>query len=79
MIAMTFTSPLYAAGYEKAKAGAEKIVKSPVQIYDNIKGEYDSAGLNPFGLFGGLMKGLFFTGRDVVSGLVDILTFPVDL
>ena len=79
MLVMTFAAPIYAAGVDKAKSGAEMLVKSPLQVYDHIKGEYDSTGLNPLGLMGGVLKGMYYMSKDVIHGAVDILTFPVDL
>ena len=79
IILVAFTSPSYAAGWDKLKGGAEKFVKSPLQIKENVVSEYDAAKFKPLGIVGGLFKGLFYTGKEALTGLVDMLTFPVDI
>ena len=79
VISLAFTVSSYAAGADKLKGGFEKLVKSPLQLKDDVIHEYDAAKFKPFGIAGGLIKGAFDTGKEAVGGLVDILTFPVDL
>ena len=79
LFVVSMAQPSYAAGLEKLKGGAVKLVKSPLQIKEGIVSEYDIAKFKPLGILGGLLKGLFYTGKDIVSGAIDIVTFPVDL
>ena len=71
-------APVYADAGDKLKGGVEKLFKSPTHIPNSISDEYEAAEFKPFGVFGGLFKGLFYTGKDIVTGLFDILTFPID-
>lgn len=74
-----FAVPAFAdAGVEKLKGGFEQIIKSPVQISDSVQEEYESAEFKPFGVLGGTLKGLFLTAKELVSGTVDVVTFPFD-
>jgi len=78
-VAVTLTTPVYAvSGWEKVTGGVEKFIKSPLNVPDNIKAEYDSAEFKPFGVFGGLLKGLAEFAIDGIGGIVDVLTFPID-
>ena len=78
-LAVSFTTSFaYADAGEKLKAGLEKVVMSPKNLPDSIQEEYDVAEFKPWGLFGGLAKGTFYFGYDLVTGLVDIVTFPID-
>ena len=76
---MAIAVPAYAAGAEKLGDGFKMFLKSPLQITDNIKSEWEAAELKPIGAVGGALKGLFYAGRDMIHGLFDVLTFPVDL
>ena len=69
-------TPAY-AGVDKLKTGLTDIVKSPLEIVDNVKAEYGSATFKPFGIVGGLFKGTFYMGKKIVGGVVDVLTFPM--
>ncbi len=79
VLSLAFVSSSYAAGGEKLKGGVEKLVKSPLQLKDDVVNEYNAAKFKPFGVIGGLLKGVFDTGKEAIGGLVDILTFPVDI
>ena len=74
-----FASASYAAGMEKLKGGVSELVKSPLQLKDSIVNECNAAKFKPFGVMGGALKGVFYTGKEAVKGLVDIVTFPVDI
>jgi len=75
---MAMAAPVFADPWEKFSGGVEKFIKSPVQIVDNLSSEYEAAEFKPFGVIGGVLKGLFYTVWDAGSGIVDIFTFPVD-
>jgi len=70
-------TPVY-AGVEKLKSGLTDIVKSPMEVVDHTKAEYDSATFKPFGFLGGVLKGTFYMGKKIVGGVVDVVTFPID-
>jgi hypothetical protein len=78
MLVMTMAAPVFADAGEKLKNGAEKFFKSPLQITDNIQSEYEASEFKPFGVFGGFIKGAAHMLIDAGTGLVDVLTFPID-
>jgi hypothetical protein len=71
-----FSAPAY-AGVDKLKTGLTDIIKSPLEIVDNTKAEYNSSTFKPFGVLGGLLKGTFYMGKKIVGGVVDVATFPM--
>ncbi len=71
-----FSAPVY-AGVDKLKSGVTDIVKSPLEIVDHTKAEVKDSTFKPFGLLGGLLKGTFYTGKKMVGGVVDVVTFPI--
>ena len=79
VIWVMFASASYAAGMEKLKSGASELVKSPLQLKDSIVSEYNASEFKPFGIVGGALKGLFYTGKEAIKGLAEIVTFPVDI
>ena len=79
MMIVMFASAGYAAvGQEKLAGGFKKIFESPIQLKDGIVNEYNAAKFKPFGVLGGALKGLFYTGKEVVTGLLEVVTFPED-
>ena len=58
VVVAVFSAPVY-AGVDKIKSGLTDIVKSPMEIVDHTKAEYNSATFKPFGVVGGLLKGTF--------------------
>lgn len=80
VFAVAVAMPVYAGDMgEKAKGGFETFFKSPMQVKDHIEAEYEASEFKPFGILGGLFKGTFYFGKDLVTGLVDVLTSPVEL
>ena len=79
---MFSSSIVYAHGYKELQSAGTKIIKSPVHVPEDLKEEYKKSKFKPFGIIGGGLKGLFYMGKDVVSGLVDvgdvILSHPHD-
>jgi hypothetical protein len=75
-VVAVFSTPVY-AGVDKLKGGLTDIVKSPLEIVDHTKAEYNSATFKPFGVIGGLLKGSFYMGKKIVGGLYDVVTFPI--
>ena len=79
MVFMMFTSVSFAAsGEEKLKGGVQKFFTSPLQVKENVVSEYNAAEFKPFGVVGGLLKGIFYAGKQAITGVIDVLTFPVD-
>jgi hypothetical protein len=75
-VVAVFSSPVY-AGVDKLKSGMTDIVKSPLEIVDHTKAEYNESTFKPFGILGGLLKGTFYMGKKMVGGVVDVVTFPI--
>ena len=64
---------------DKAYHGVEKIVKAPKHLVNDPMDEYKAAKFKPFGLFGGIMKGIGYTVVESVHGMMDIVTSPFTL
>lgn len=75
-VVLVFSTPV-SADMAKLKSGLTDIVKSPMQVVDHTKAEYNAATFKPFGLVGGLIKGTFHMGKQIVTGAVDVVTFPM--
>lgn len=76
MLACSVSAPAF-AGWSEFREATKAFFMSPKQIPDNMKEEYDAAEFKPFGLVGGLLKGLFYTGKDMVTSIGDIVTSPL--
>ncbi len=63
---------------EKFKGGLKSVVTSPAQVSDSIMAETKNAKFFPFAFAGGLLKGVFYMGKNIVTGLVDIVTSPLE-
>ncbi len=72
-------APVYAgtAG-ENLKGGFKTIGMSPMQVSDGVKEGWDAAKFKPLGAVGGLLKGVFYMGKDIVTGAWDVLTCWTD-
>ena len=75
---LVFSTPVFADPMTKLKTGLTDIVKSPLEVVDHTKAEYNAATFKPFGFMGGLIKGAFYMGKKIVGGVVDVVTFPID-
>ena len=64
---------------DKIKGGVEKIVKSPIEVPNHLKTEYNATEFKPFGFLGGLVKGSAYMVIKGVEGAVDIVTSPMEL
>lgn len=64
---------------DKAYHGMERIVKSPMHLVNDPVDEYKAATFKPFGLFGGIMKGIGYTVVESVYGVMEIVTSPFTL
>jgi len=74
-------SPSY-ADYDTYKAnikeGLGTMIRSPQPLVDSVKEEYNAAKFKPFGVFGGFIKGSFYSIKELSLGVLQILTFNVD-
>jgi hypothetical protein len=64
---------------DKLSEGFKQAITSPKNIPDSLQEEYEVAEFKPFGLIGGVVKGVTMTIVDFGLGLVKVVTFPVDL
>ena len=74
------TTPVFAdlsKPMDKAYHGVEKIVKAPMHLVNDPRDEYKAATFKPFGLFGGIMKGVSYTLIEVGQGMFDVVTSPL--
>ena len=78
---LTFTTPVLAVSkpLDKAYHGVEKIVKAPMHLVNDPVDEYKAATFKPFGLFGGIMKGIGYTVVEMVHGAMEIVVSPFTL
>jgi hypothetical protein len=75
-VVAAFSTPVY-AGVDKLKTGLTDIVRSPLEVVDHTKAEYNSSTFKPFGFVGGMLKGTFYMGKKIVGGVFDVVTFPM--
>ena len=61
---------------DKMQTGLKAIVTSPAQVSDNMTAETKDAKFFPFAFIGGLLKGGFYMGKQIVTGTLDIVTSP---
>ena len=78
---LTFTTPVFALPkpVDKAYHGVEKIVKAPKHLVNDPIDEYKAATFKPFGLMGGIMKGIGYTVVEAVHGMMEVVTSPLTL
>ena len=62
---------------DKMQTGLKAIAMSPVQVSDNLTAETKDAKFFPFAFIGGLLKGGFYMGKQIVTGALDIVTSPL--
>lgn len=77
-IAACVTAPVYASMGEKFQGGIKTAFKSPLQVKDGVVEGWNDAKFKPIGAAGGLLKGLFYMGKDLVTGLFDAATFFIN-
>ena len=63
---------------EKFKGGLKDVITSPEQVYDNLQAETKGAKFFPFAFIGGLAKGVFYMGKQIVTGTLDVVTSPLE-
>ena len=71
--------PSYADMVGQFKGGVKDVIMSPLVVTDNIKTETDNAKFLPFALIGGLLKGGFYMGKQIVTGTLHIVTSPLEM
>lgn len=80
MFVAAFAAPVFASdAVDKLSEGFKKAVTSPMNIPDSIQEEYEATDFKPFGAAGGFIKGVCLMGVDLITGMFDVLTFPVDV
>ena len=80
-VVLVFSTPSFAAypkPVEKLKDGVTTVIKSPLEIKDHVMAEAKDGSFLPFSLPAGLLKGGFYMVKKMVSGALDIATFPID-
>ncbi len=77
---LVLATPSFAASaMPKFKDGVKSIAMSPLQVRDHVQAETKDAKFLPFALVGGLLKGSFYMGKNIVTGAVDVVTSPMEL
>ncbi len=82
-VIVAFTSPSFAypRTVEKLKDGATSVITSPLQVKDSLMTETKDVPLHvlPFAFVGGLLKGTFYMGKQIVDGTWGIVTSPLEM
>ena len=78
MLVCTVTTPVFADAASKFQDGVKQFVTSPMNIVDDVKAEYEASEFKPFGVFGGMFKGVANTLIDAAGGLINTFTFFID-
>ena len=79
LLAMAVSTMSYAASSatDKLKRGAEGIFTSPLEICNNYRETRKEYGV-PQSLASGVFVGMFDTGKRLINGTYDEVTFPVN-
>ena len=77
---LTYSSPVFSLPepITKVKDSVVDIVKSPLELGHHVMEETKTAEFKPFGLMGGILKGSFYSVKKMGTGVVDIVTLPLD-
>ncbi|MDO8675603.1 MAG: hypothetical protein Q7K71_05770 [Candidatus Omnitrophota bacterium] len=80
VVTVVFAVPSFAypRPVEKLKDGVVAVIKSPLQIKEHAMAEAKDGSFLLFSLPAGLLKGSCYMVRDMVGGVLDIVTFPID-
>ena len=62
---------------DKARDGFKTVIMSPLQVRDHVKGEAKTPYF--ISLPSGLLKGVFYMGKDIVTGTLDVATSPLEM
>jgi len=66
------------APMDKLMNGMIDVVKSPLELYDHTKHEFDHNDNKAFGLLKGLIESPFHVVDKAGRGVIDIATFPIE-
>ena len=81
LVAFTSTSFALPRTVEKLRDGAKDVITSPLQVKDHVMAETKEvkAHVLPFALVGGLLKGTFYMGKQIIDGAYTMVTSPLEL
>ena len=77
---LTCASPVFSLPepITKIKDNVVDMVKAPLEMRHYVVDEVQAAEFKPFGLMGGVLKGTFYTVKKLGTGIVHIVTLPLD-
>ena len=80
IVLVVFSAPSFAypRPVEKLKDGITTVIKAPLEVKDHAMAEAKDGSFLPISLPAGVLKGVFYMGKKVVDGALDIATFPID-
>ena len=78
-VAFAGQSLAYPHAIEKLRDGAKDVITSPLVVKDHVTTETKDAKFLPFALAGGLLKGGFYMGKQIVSGAWAMVTSPLEI
>ena len=61
---------------DRVTGGLKDIATSPLKVTDNVKAEMNKGRFMPFGIIGGVLKGTFYMGKQIVDGSWTIVSTP---
>jgi hypothetical protein len=76
---VTLSVPSFADTTQKFQGGIRDVMMSPLQVSDSVKTETTNAKFLPFALAGGGLKGSFYMAKQIVTGILDVATSPLDM
>ena len=80
VVAVAFSVPSFACPVmNKAKDGLKDVITSPLVVKDHVMTETKDAKFLPFALAGGLIKGIFYMGKQIVTGTYAVVTSPLEM
>ena len=83
LMLVSFVAPVFALDMpepvDKLARGLANVASAPLEVGKQITNEWRAADVKHLSVIGGLAKGLAFTMKRAVSGIIDVLTFPVKL
>lgn len=81
LVAFTSSSFAYPRTIEKLRDGAKDVITSPLLVKDNVMNETKDVKTHivPIAFVGGLLKGSFYMGKQVVDGTYAMVTSPLEM
>ncbi len=60
------------------KKGLKDVITAPAEVSDHLMEETKDAEFFPFAFVGGLLKGSFYMGKQIVTGVLEMVSSPLE-